>query len=47
MSIVTLELVIVLECETDIFQNISLLIPLNEGLAAWNVSGNFIAYCYE
>ncbi len=42
-SIVTSELVIVLECQTDVFQNTSLLIPLNEGLTARNASGKF--YC--
>ncbi len=43
----TSELVTVLECQTDLFQNTSLLIPLNEGLTARNASGNFIAYCYQ
>ncbi len=47
MSIVTSERMIVLECQTDVFQNTSLLIPLNEGLTAWKASENFTAYCYQ
>ncbi len=44
---VTSELVIVLERQTDFFQNTSLVIPLNEELTSRNASGNFTAYCYQ
>ncbi len=37
-STVTSELVIVLECQTDVFQKTSIIIPLNEGLTARNAS---------
>ncbi len=41
------ELVIVLERQTDVFQNTSLIIPLNQGLTSQNTSGYFTAYCYQ